>query len=67
MTIADHGPGVPAADRDSVFERFGRGTALDHPEGTGIGLYVSRELCRAMGGELELEPATAGATTWPWG
>jgi signal transduction histidine kinase len=60
-TIADHGPGVSEADRGSLFERYGRGTAIDHPEGTGIGLYVSRELCRAMGGSLELEPSAAVA------
>ena len=61
LTIADHGPGVADADRDSLFERFGRGSADDHPEGTGIGLYVSRELCRAMGGSLELDAAREGA------
>ncbi len=53
-------PGRTDSTKDTV-ERFGRGTAADHPEGTGIGLYVSRELCRAMGGSLELEPAVAGA------
>jgi signal transduction histidine kinase/HAMP domain-containing protein len=57
LTISDRGPGVPEADRAALFERYARGSAPDHPEGTGIGLYVSRELCRAMGGELSLEPA----------
>ena len=61
LTIADGGPGVGEADRASVFERFERGRADDHPEGTGVGLYVSRELCRAMGGSLDLEPAVEGS------
>ncbi len=61
LTIADTGPGVPDGLRASVFERYARGTAPDHPEGTGIGLYVARELCRAMGGELDLEPRGEGA------
>ena len=59
LTISDGGPGVSAEDRATLFERYARGTAPDHPEGTGIGLYVSRELCRAMGGSLEAEPASS--------
>ena len=64
LTIADRGTGVPDELRTGLFERYTRGVAADHPEGTGIGLYVSRELCHAMGGSLELEPAGAepGAT-----
>ena len=57
LTISDEGPGVPEPARDGLFERYVRGTGPDHPEGTGIGLYVSRELCRAMGGSMSLEPA----------
>ena len=60
LTISDEGPGVPEAARASLFERYSRGTGADHPEGTGIGLYVSRELCRAMGGSMSLEPARPG-------
>lgn len=55
LTIADQGPGVNAADRAALFDRYSRGVGPDHPGGTGIGLYVSRELCRAMGGSLDLE------------
>jgi signal transduction histidine kinase len=57
LTISDRGPGVPEEDRDGLFNRYARGSVADHPEGTGIGLYVSRELCRAMGGSLSLERA----------
>jgi two-component system sensor histidine kinase KdpD len=59
-TILDHGPGVGDVDRDRLFRRFERGTERPTGEGSGLGLYVSRELCRAMGGDLELEPARAG-------
>ena len=61
LTISDEGPGVPEPARDGLFERYARGTGPDHPEGTGIGLYVSRELCRAMGGSMSLEPARPNA------
>ena len=57
ITIADHGPGVADADRERLFQRFERGADRPTGEGSGLGLYVSRELCRAMGGELTLEPA----------
>jgi signal transduction histidine kinase/HAMP domain-containing protein len=60
VTITDHGTGVPDEDRERLFGRFERGTGRPSGEGSGLGLYASRALCRAMGGELELEPAQAG-------
>lgn len=59
VTIADAGPGVKPEDRDRIFERYERGSAGAGAEGTGLGLYVSRSLCQAMGGDLVLEPAGA--------
>ena len=60
VTIADQGPGVPEADRERLFARFTRGAAQTTDDGTGLGLYVSRQLLRTMGGELWLEPAREG-------
>jgi signal transduction histidine kinase/HAMP domain-containing protein len=60
VTIADGGPGVSDADRGAIFERYERGSAGMATEGTGLGLYVSRSLCRAMGGDLRLEPSEPG-------
>ena len=60
LTIADGGPGVAEADRERLFGRFERGTASGADEGSGLGLFVSRELCRAMGGDLVLEPGVSG-------
>lgn len=59
VTVADGGPGVRPEDRDRIFERYERGAAGASAEGTGLGLYVSRSLCQAMGGDLVLEPAAA--------
>lgn len=59
LTIADRGPGVAEADRARLFRRFERGSAAGD-DGSGLGLYVSRELCRAMGGDLVLEPLRPG-------
>ena len=59
LTVADAGPGVAEADRQRLFGRFERGSRAAE-EGSGLGLYVSRELCRAMGGDLVLEPSAPG-------
>ena len=60
LTITDGGSGVADADRARLFGRFVRGLEPDGDEGSGLGLYVSRELCRAMDGDLVLEPTVAG-------
>jgi len=57
LTIADGGPGVTEGDRARMFQRFVRGQETATDEGSGLGLYVSRELSRAMEGDLVLEPA----------
>ena len=68
LTIADQGPGVAEADRGRLFGRFERGSAQNAEDGSGLGLYVSRELCRAMGGDLVLEPGAPqrGASFSVW-
>jgi signal transduction histidine kinase/HAMP domain-containing protein len=55
VRVADAGPGIADADRGRLFERYARGS-LPGAEGTGLGLYVSRELARANSGDLVLEP-----------
>lgn len=60
IVVADHGPGIPETDRDRLFSRFERGSGRPAGEGSGLGLYVARGLCRTMGGDLELEPTEAG-------
>ena len=60
IRVADRGPGVADADRERIFERFFRGAGADRAAGTGLGLYVSRECARRMGGDLTLAPGGAG-------
>jgi signal transduction histidine kinase/HAMP domain-containing protein len=60
VRVADAGPGIADVDRGRLFERYARGTEPG-ADGTGLGLYVSRELARANGGDLVLEPADP----WP--
>jgi len=52
VSVADHGPGL-GDDSEQVFELFHRAAhTRRRASGTGIGLYVARELVRAMGGEV---------------
>ena len=57
ITVADEGPGIPAADTERIFEpfvRLGSGQAAS-PAGTGLGLPISRTLVEAMDGALTYE------------
>ena len=64
LAVSDDGPGVPADERERIFERFQRGSATGSEPGFGLGLAIGRELAQRMGGHLTLaEPvASAGAT-----
>jgi two-component system sensor histidine kinase TctE len=51
VSVTDDGPGIPAADRTRVFERFQRGDAASGT-GSGLGLPIARLCARAMGGDV---------------
>ncbi len=53
--VKDSGVGIAAADRDSIFDAFRQAddSALRRHGGTGLGLTISRQLARAMGGDIE--------------
>lgn len=56
VVVSDQGPGIADEDQPKVFEKFERlGRSGDG--GSGLGLYISRRLARAMGGELSVESA----------
>ena len=54
IDVTDTGPGVPAGDRERIFQAFEQldGSFARRHGGTGLGLTISRELVSAMGGEL---------------
>ena len=62
FTVADDGPGIPAGERERVFEKFYR---LDPDQqqgvgGPGLGLYIARHLTERLGGRVALVPAERG-------
>jgi two-component system OmpR family sensor kinase len=62
VAVDDDGPGVPAAEREQVFERFHRvGSARDRSSGgSGLGLAISRAIVEAHGGRIWIEDSPLG-------
>jgi Na+/proline symporter/signal transduction histidine kinase len=65
VDVHDNGPGIPVQDQAVVFDRFRQGgdARRERPQGTGLGLPISREIIEQLGGRLWVrsEPG-AGAT-----
>jgi signal transduction histidine kinase len=59
VAVRDNGPGVRPQDRELIFEKFRQGgdPLTGKPQGTGLGLPISREIVRYFGGTLWLEDA----------
>jgi PAS domain S-box-containing protein len=65
VSVEDEGPGIAPGDEERIFEKFYRADPhqLHGPGGTGLGLYISRELVRRMDGRLVVDSARGvGAT-----
>jgi len=61
IEVADSGPGIPAAQRDRVFERFSQVDAANAGRGgTGLGLAIAREFAELHGGALTADAAPEG-------
>jgi signal transduction histidine kinase len=65
VRVADNGVGIPEGERERVFERFHRTNepAFRNVPGTGLGLYISRQLAEGHGGSLVVERSTPGRGT----
>lgn len=57
--VSDEGPGVPEELRDTIFERGTRGASGG---AAGLGLWIAREIVRAHGGEIGVEPTPGGGS-----
>jgi two-component system sensor histidine kinase MprB len=60
VTVRDHGPGVPAADKPFIFDRFYRSEASRGHPGSGLGLAIVRQIAETHGGRVEVEEADGG-------
>jgi signal transduction histidine kinase len=64
LIVIDHGPGVPEHEADRIFERFERLDQDRQQAGTGLGLYIARELSHAMNGTLAVSAGADGGAVF---
>jgi len=66
IEVADHGRGIHPDDVERIFEKFSRGRDGHDQKayGVGLGLYLSRRIVRAHGGELTLDAAPGGGSVF---
>lgn len=62
VLVVDHGSGVPANERERLFQAFERGNTRAH--GSGLGLSIARGLAEAHGGGLDLQDTPGGGATF---
>ena len=55
FSVSDNGSGIPAEDIPNMFQRFSQGTSKKRSSGTGLGLYLSRQIIESHGGKIWLE------------
>ena len=60
LHVDDDGPGVPAEERATIFEPFGRGDRARTVPGFGLGLAIAQDAVRAHGGELSMTSPCPG-------
>ena len=61
LSVTDHGPGIPEADRSHAVERFVRLEASRTQPGSGLGLSLASAVATLHGGELRLGDSTSRA------
>lgn len=55
FSVSDNGCGIPQEDIPNMFQRFSQGTSIKRSTGTGLGLYLSRQIIESHGGKIWLE------------
>ena len=55
FSVTDNGNGIPKEDIPNLFNRFSQGTSRKRSTGTGLGLYLSRQIIEAHGGKIWLD------------
>ena len=65
ICVRDEGPGISASDQTRIFQRFERAVRPgEQASGFGVGLWIIRQLCDAMGGTIEVTSAPEAGSTF---
>ena len=64
IRVTDQGPGIPAVDRDRIFDRFVQLDASRRGQGAGLGLPIARWIAEAHQGTLVLEQSGPAGSTF---
>lgn len=63
LSVLDAGPGIPAADRERIFDKFYRAGSTRHLPGTGLGLAICKGIAELHGGTIAALPGPSGKGT----
>lgn len=64
VSVVDHGVGIAPQDQARLFARFARVPSTQHVPGTGLGLWLSREIARMHGGDLTVQSSLGAGSTF---
>jgi len=62
LKVADHGPGIPPEATGKIFDRFERAHSTKHVTGLGLGLFITRKIVEAHGGEIAVDSEVGRGT-----
>jgi signal transduction histidine kinase len=64
LSVTDHGIGIQEEDKARLFEQFERAVSRRHYGGFGLGLWITRQLVEAMGGEISVQSRPGEGSTF---
>jgi PAS domain S-box-containing protein len=64
LEVTDHGIGISAEDRERIFDRFERAVSGRHYGGLGLGLWITREIVKVLGGQITVESTPGEGSTF---
>jgi len=64
LVVRDHGIGIPEDEQAKILEPFAHAVAVEHHEGLGLGLWITREIVNASGGRIKVDSRPGEGSTF---